>query len=119
MSLNTRHFKRFSLNYPGRNGCKEDQNKEKILLIYFSIRLVLGLYSDAHLRRLHHLNEANINPYYFIVVVNLLLETGGHFAYACVNPLNDNSVGATNLMAGNRKLARKVTVLLKAISLVL
>ena len=47
------------------------------------------------------------------------LRTGGHFACACVNPLNDNSVGATNLMAGNRKLARKVTVLLKAISLVL
>ena len=45
--------------------------------------------------------------------------TGGHFACACVNPLNDNSVGASNLMAGNRKLARKVTVLLKAISLVL
>ena len=33
--------------------------------------------------------------------------TGGHFACACVNPLNDNSVGASNLMAGNRKLARK------------
>ena len=45
--------------------------------------------------------------------------TGGHFACACVNPRNDNSVGASNLMAGNRKLARKVTVLLKAISLVL
>ena len=45
--------------------------------------------------------------------------TGGHFACACVNPLNDNRVGASNLMAGNRKLARKVTVLLKAISLVL
>ena len=45
--------------------------------------------------------------------------TGGHFACACVNLLNDNSVGASNLMAGNRKLARKVTVLLKAISLVL
>ena len=45
--------------------------------------------------------------------------TGGHFACACVNPLNDNSLGASNLMAGNRKLARKVTVLLKAISLVL
>ena len=45
--------------------------------------------------------------------------TGGHFACACVNPLNDNSVGASNLMAGNRKLSRKVTVLLKAISLVL
>ena len=47
------------------------------------------------------------------------IPTGGHFACACVNPLNDNSVGASNLMAGNRKLARKVTVLLKAISLVL
>ena len=45
--------------------------------------------------------------------------TRGHFACACVNPLNDNSVVASNLMAGNRKLARKVTVLLKAISLVL
>ena len=45
--------------------------------------------------------------------------TGGHFACACVNPLNDNKVGASNLMAGNRKLARKVTVLLKANSLVL
>ena len=45
--------------------------------------------------------------------------TGGHFACACVNPLNDNSVGASNLMAGNRKLAREITVLLKAISLVL
>ena len=30
-----------------------------------------------------------------------------------------HSVGASNLMAGNRKLVRKVTVLLKAISLVL
>ena len=48
-----------------------------------------------------------------------VLITGGHFACACVNPLNDNSVGASNLMAGNRKLARKITVLLKAISLVL
>ena len=36
-----------------------------------------------------------------------------------VNPLNDNTVGASNLMAGNRKLACKVTVLLKAISFVL
>ena len=48
-----------------------------------------------------------------------ILGTGGHFACACVNPLNDNSVDAPNLMAGNRKLACKVTVLLKAISLVL
>ena len=46
-------------------------------------------------------------------------KTEGHFACACVNPLNDNSVGASNLMTGNRKLARKVTFLLKAISLVL
>ena len=45
--------------------------------------------------------------------------TGGHFAGACVNPPNDNSVGASNLMAGNWKLARKVTILLKAISFVL
>ena len=44
--------------------------------------------------------------------------TGGHFAWACVNPLNDNSVGASNLMEGNRKHALKVTTLLKAISLV-
>ena len=70
LSLNTRHFKRFSLNYPGRNGCKEDQNKEKILLLYFSIRLVLGLCSDAQLRRLHHLNEANINPCGILLIVN-------------------------------------------------
>ena len=46
-------------------------------------------------------------------------KTGGHFTCACVNRLNDNSVGASNLLVGNRKLARKVTVLLKAISLVL
>ena len=30
--------------------------------------------------------------------------TEGHFACSCVHPLNDNSVGASNLMAGNRKL---------------
>ena len=47
------------------------------------------------------------------------LVTGGHFACACVNPLNDNNVGASNLRAGNRKLTRKVKVLLKAFSLVL
>ena len=29
--------------------------------------------------------------------------TGGHFAGACVHLLNDNSVGASNLIAGNRK----------------
>ena len=31
--------------------------------------------------------------------------TGGHFACSCVHPLNDISVGASNLMAGNGKLA--------------
>ena len=45
-------------------------------------------------------------------------QTRGHFACACVIPLNDSSVGASHLMVVNRKLARKVTVLLKAISLV-
>ena len=45
--------------------------------------------------------------------------TGGHFAGACVHLLNDNSVGASNLIAGNRKNSRKGTVLLKAIWLVL
>ena len=30
----------------------------------------------------------------------LLQTTGGHFACACVHPLNDNSVVASNLMAG-------------------
>ena len=47
------------------------------------------------------------------------MPTGGHFACACVHPQNNNSVDASNLKAGNRKLARKVAVLLKAISLVL
>ena len=28
---------------------------------------------------------------------------GGHFVCACVRPLNDNSVGVSNLMVGNRK----------------
>ena len=51
--------------------------------------------------------------------MNYVCLTRGHFACACVNPLNDNNVGASNLMAGNRKLARKITILLKAISLVL
>ena len=45
--------------------------------------------------------------------------TGRHFAGACVHLLNDNSVGASNLIAGNRKNSRKGTVLLKAIWLVL
>ena len=35
----------------------------------------------------------------------LTVTTGGHFACACVHPLNDNSVGTSNLMAGNQKLA--------------
>ena len=64
--------------------------------------------------------RAKMEPLWFPFVWRCQLQTtGGHFACACVNPLNDNSVGASNLMAGNRKLARKVTVLLKAISLVL
>ena len=52
-------------------------------------------------------------------IFSLTSLTGGHFACSCVHPLNDSSVGASNLMAGNRKLVRKVTVFLKAISLVL
>ena len=36
------------------------------------------------------------------------MPTGGHFECACVHPQNDNSVDASNLMAGNRKLWRKV-----------
>ena len=43
-----------------------------------------------------------------LTIVVLKRGTGGHFACACVNPLNDNSVGASNLMAGNRKLKRKL-----------
>ena len=35
----------------------------------------------------------------------LTVTTGGHFACACVHPLNDNSVGTSNLMVGNQKLA--------------
>ena len=35
----------------------------------------------------------------------LTVTTGGHFACTCVHPLNDNSVGSSNLMAGNQKLA--------------
>ena len=31
--------------------------------------------------------------------------TGGCFACACVHPLSDNSVSASDLMAGNQKLA--------------
>ena len=61
----------------------------------------------------------NLPLKFFLKNGTVVEETGGHFACACVNPLNDNIVGASNLMAGNRKLARKVTVLLKAISLVL
>ena len=36
-----------------------------------------------------------------IMIINI---TGGYFACACVHPLKDNSVDASNLMAGNRKL---------------
>ena len=55
----------------------------------------------------------------FSISRTLCQTTGGHFACVCVHPLNDNSVGASNLIAGNQKLARKVTVLFKAILLVL
>ena len=33
---------------------------------------------------------------------------GGHFGCACVHPLNDNSVGASNLMAGKSKTRVKL-----------
>ena len=32
--------------------------------------------------------------------------TGDNFACACVHPRSDNRVGASTLMAGNRKLAK-------------
>ena len=44
-------------------------------LIFFLnkyIRLVLGLCSDAHLRRQHHVNEANINPLGILFTVKAL-----------------------------------------------
>ena len=41
-------------------------------------------------------SRLEVNP----LVPSLAARTGGHFACACVNPLNDNSVGASNLMAG-------------------
>ena len=43
--------------------------------------------------------------------------TGGHFAFVFGYPLNDNSVGTSNLIVGNRKLSLSYWVLLKAISL--
>ena len=48
----------------------------------------------------------------------MLIRTGGYFVCACVHPNNDNSVGASNMMAGNPKLAPSCSPL-KAISLVL
>ena len=41
----------------------------------------------------------------FSAMDNETAATGGHFARACVHPLNDNSVGALNLMARSRNLA--------------
>ena len=41
-------------------------------LNYFSIRVVLGLCSNAHLRRQHHVNEANINPCGILLTVKAL-----------------------------------------------
>ena len=35
----------------------------------------------------------------------MLFITRGHFACACVHTVNDNSVGASNVVAGNRELA--------------
>ena len=35
---------------------------------------------------------------------NYIVTTGGQFWYACMHLLNDNSMGTSNLMAGNRKL---------------
>ena len=67
----------------------------------------------------NQVNNQRSTPSTDVIQLTLTLKTGGHFACACVNPPNDNSVGASNLMAGNRKLARKITILLKAISLVL
>ena len=40
-----------------------------------------------------------------ICVFTYLKEQEGIFAGSCVHPLNDNSVGASNLMAANRKIA--------------
>ena len=70
------HFKTSSLFDPVKNGCKVDQNKQNILLFFFFfnkyIRLVLGLCSDAHLRRQHHVNEANFNPCGILFTVKAL-----------------------------------------------
>ena len=100
------------------------------LLCYMFLSAILDL-TDSIPIILNLLTNRNIALIYSVTIceqqkknkglctVRELPITGGHFACACVNPLNDNSVGASNLMAGNRKLARKITVLLKAISLVL
>ena len=80
-----------------------------ISIIYFIFQVL----TSAALCQICSLSQA------LLYRAHRLHQTQGHFACACVHPQNDNSVGASNLMAGNRKLARKVTVLLKAISLVL
>ena len=46
-----------------------------------------------------------VNPWVENGVISLTNVTGRHFVCACVHPLNDNSVGTSNLMAGNGKLA--------------
>ena len=53
----------------------------------------------------------------FLCIAFMLIRTGGHFVCACVHPKNDNSVGASNMMVGNRKLPLSYSPL-KAISLV-
>ena len=53
----------------------------------------------------------------FLCIALMLIRTGGHFVCACVHPKNDNSVGASNMMAGNRELPLSYSPL-KAISLV-
>ena len=92
------------------------------LLCYMFLSAILDL-TDSIPIILNLLTNRNIALIYSVTIceqqkknkglctVRELPITGGHFACACVNPLNDNSVGASNLMAGNRKLARKITVL--------
>ena len=50
-----------------------------------------------------HLNMCMVPPKnrFLTLRVALVCGTGGQFACACVHPLNNNSVGASNLMAWN------------------
>ena len=99
-----------------------------ILLFLFEFSIIIWVlnFTDSHTSReqsrkreiymFQYNLDSLLSPWF---VAGSHSPTGGHFACACVNPLNDNSVGASNLMAGNRKLARRIPILLKAISLVL